>query len=117
MKDISLPPEYNVEIKPTVRVSIDGKKQQIYGLCSYAEEKIVIGTKLGDVINTIIHEKLHAKYPNMSHEEVYRQADKIEGQMTLLEMAQQFHQRSLNPVYKREMTYTEVSNIISRKIG
>lgn len=120
MKDISLPDEYAVEVKPHIKRVVEGKRMGIYGYCSYAEEKIVIGTKIGDVVNTIIHEKLHARYPGMSHEDVYKNADKIEGQMTLPEMAMQLleiHQRSLNNPHKREMVYTEVSNIISRVLN
>ncbi len=55
----------------------------------------------------------------MAHEDIYKNADKIEGSLTLPQMAMellQTHERSLNPPYKREMVYTEANKIISRNV-
>lgn len=104
-----------VVIKPTVKLG----NKKLYGYADLNEEKIVIARKPGDVINTIIHEKLHINYPKMDHDKIYEEALKIEGKMTLPEMAQELlevHKRSMNPPYKREITHTEYSNIISQNI-
>lgn len=102
--------EFNYEVN---------KKIPHYGDTNYEKEKIRINPKKGDVVNTIIHEKLHANYPDMPHDEVYKNADKIESSMTLPEMAQQLmevHQRSQNPQYKRQWTYTEASKVREQRI-
>lgn len=117
MKNIELKPDVEVNVRPTVKLGGD----KIYGYASMDLEKpkIVISRKKGDVVNTIIHEKLHINYPNMDHDKVYENAAKIEGAMTLPEMANQLlevHARSMNPPYKRDIVHTEYSSIISRKI-
>lgn len=115
MKPNPLPENYRVDVR-TVRV----EGEEIYGQCRYDEEKLIINPRKGDVINTIIHEKLHANYPAMPHDKVYENASKIESKMTLPEMAMellQIHERSVNPpLGKRDMVYTECSNIISRNV-
>jgi len=115
MRKNPLKPEFEVIVKPTVKLG--GEK--IYGYADLNEEKMVVGKKPGDLLNTIIHEKLHLNYPNMSHDKVYENASRIEQTMTLPEMAQELldvHDRSLNPPHKREIVYTESSNIISNNI-
>ena len=105
-----MPENYTVEIK---RIRYQGS--EVYGLTRLNQEKIEINPKMGDVVNTIIHEKLHANYPDMEHEDIYKNALKIESKMTLPEMAQELldvHERSMNPPYKREIIYTEVSKQI-----
>lgn len=94
-------------------------KVPVYGLTDYGNEEIKINPKKGDVVNTIIHEKLHANYPNMPHDEVYANALKIESKMTLPEMAQELlevHERSKYPKYKREIVYTEASKVIKSEV-
>ena len=96
-------------------ISID-TKLPVYGRTNYRDEEIVINPKKGDVVNTIIHEKLHANYPDMPHDEVYRNAEKIESKMTLPEMALELleiHERSKNPISKRDVVYTETSKVIT----
>lgn len=91
-------PNLKVVVKPVVK--LDGEK--IYGYANHDEKKIVIATKPGDVLNTVIHEKLHINYPNMPHEKVYENARKIEGAMTLPEMANELlrtHFRATNPPF------------------
>ena len=107
-----LTPDMKIDVKPTVKLG--GKK--VYGYAHLGKEEIKIATKPGDVLNTIIHEKLHLNYPNMPHDQVYMNAAKIESKMTLPEIAQELldvHDRSMNPPYKREIIHTEASNIIS----
>ena len=77
--------DIQVEVRPTV--SLGGEK--VYGYADLREDKMVIATKPGDVVNTIIHEKLHLNYPNMAHEKVYENAKKIEGSLTLPDMAKE----------------------------
>lgn len=94
---------------------------QAYGDWNPKDGMIRINPKKGDVVNTIIHEKLHDNYPEMDHEKVYENAAKIESKMTLPEMAMELldtHAKAMNPVCKpRDMVHTEVSNIISRKVN
>lgn len=102
--------EYNIKIDTKIKP---------YGQTNFRDEEIKINPKKGDVVNTIIHEKLHANYPDMPHDEVYANADRIESKMTLPEMAQELldvHDRSMHPQYKREMVYTEVSKVIKSEI-
>ena len=116
----------SVKMVHSASVLIEGKKTHpLYKKSFVWSKKYLVddpfGVKKGDVVNTIIHEKLHAQYPKMSHENIYKNASKIESSMSLPEMAielLQTHERSLNPPpYKREMVYSEVSNIISRNIN
>ena len=102
--------DFNIKITP---------KLPVYGQTDYGKEEIRINPKAGDVVNTIIHEKLHANYPNMPHDEVYATAVKIEGKMTLPEMAKELlevHERSKYPIPKRDVVYTEVSKVIKSLI-
>lgn len=99
-------------------VKID-TKLSVYGQTDYGKEEIRINPKRGDVVNTIIHEKLHASYPDMPHEEVYANARAIESKMTLPEMAQELLEidaRSRQPVYKRQVHYTTASRVVSQII-
>ena len=104
--------DYNIKIDT---------KLPVYGQTRYGsnDEEIVINPKKGDVVNTIIHEKLHANYPDMPHNEVYANAAKIEGKMTLPEMAKELlevHERSKYPKYKRDIVYTEASKVIKSEV-
>ena len=115
MKENPLPEDVKVEVKPTVKLHGD----QIYGYADLEDRKMVLGKKPGDLLNTIIHEKLHLNYPNMDHQKVYEEAKRIESKMTLPEMAVellQVHQRSKNPPHRMEIVQTEYSNIISQTI-
>ena len=99
-------------------ITID-TKIPVYGSTNYGDEEIRINPKKGDVVNTIIHEKLHANYPNMPHDDVYKNAAKIESKMTLPEMAKELlevHERSKYPKYKREIVYTEASKVIKSEV-
>lgn len=81
--------------------------------------KMEINLKAGDVVNTIIHENLHLMDPMMPHGKVYRESDKIEGKMSLPQMANllmQTHMKSLYPSPKREITYTTASKVINSNI-
>lgn len=110
-----LPPDYHVSVAPTQKMNGD----KVYGLTDFGKKKIKIATKPGEVLNTIIHEKLHANFPNMPHDQVYANASKIESKMTLPEMAQELldvHERSMNPPFTRDMKHTEISNVIKREV-
>lgn len=98
--------EPNYKIKPNIKV---------YGR-TYADGTVEINPKKGDVVNTIIHEKLHNADWEMEHEQVYKNANKIESQMSLPEMAQLLldtHEASLHQKHHREITHTKASNVIS----
>lgn len=102
--------DYNIKVDTKIKP---------YGTTDFNKEEIAINPKMGDVVNTIIHEKLHANYPNMPHDEVYANAAKIEGKMTLPEMAKELlevHERSKYPKYKREIVYTEASKVIKSEV-
>ena len=111
---IKNPTTDELEVKVQPNVTLGGNK--LYGYADLDKDKIVVATKPRDVLNTIIHEKLHVNYPNMDHDKIYENAAKIEAAMTIPEMARELldiHDRSMNPPYKREITFTEASNIIS----
>lgn len=103
---------------PIKSIKID-TKMQAYGDCD-DEGNIRINPKKGDVVNTIIHEKLHADDFEMPHGEVYKQADKTESQMSLPEMAQTLmnaHEMAQQTAKnKREWTYTKATKIIKSQI-
>ena len=78
------------------------------------EGRMEINLKAGDVVNTIIHENLHLMDPAMPHGKVYRESDKIEGKMSLPQMAHllmQTHMKSQYPEHRREITHTFASNV------
>lgn len=102
-------------VKPTYEIT---KKIPVYGRTN-ANGHVQINPKKGDVVNTIIHEQLHNADWNMPHDQVYRMADKIEGEMTLPQMADkllQVHEASLHPRPKRDWKHTTASKIISSKV-
>ena len=59
-----------------------------YGITDYEDQKIVINPRMGDVVNTVIHEKIHMMQPEMPHDEVYKKAHMVESNMSVREMAQ-----------------------------
>lgn len=72
------PENYHVEVNNRI---------PYYGDCNYTEERIRINTKKGDVVNTIIHENLHAHHPELSEEQVIKRSARVEGKMSLTEAA------------------------------
>lgn len=88
------------------------------GDTNYDLERVRINLKKGDVLNTIIHEELHENKPEMPHAQVYKNADKIEGSMSLPEMAMKLleaHEKTLIPA-KPKTKIVEVEKIISQSI-
>jgi hypothetical protein len=57
-----------------------------YGETDYDKQQVRINPRYGDVVNTIIHENLHVKYPKMPHDDVYKMASEVEGKMSIREM-------------------------------
>ena len=59
------------------------------GLGHYGEThddgKIILNPARGDLLNTIIHERLHRKYHGMSEAEVQRRSKEIETNMSIRE--------------------------------
>ena len=102
-------------------VEIDNK---MHAMGEYDEQgHIKLNLKKGDVVNTVIHEKLHANHPNMTEKEVYKKSDEIESKMSLREMAHELLEadaRSKQKVIK-DFCYPETitednSKIISQTI-
>lgn len=61
-----------------------------YGETDFTNKVIKVNPRKGGLVNTIIHEELHAKHPEMSEKKIYAKADKVEratsvgGQIRLL---------------------------------
>ena len=78
-----------------------------------------INLKKGDVVDTIIHENLHLEDWQMPHGKVYKTADKIEGGMSLPEMAKLLldtHEASQYVKHEREIIHTTSSKVVSTNI-
>lgn len=58
-----------------------------YGETNYEQKVIIINPRMGDVVNTVIHEKLHAQFPDMPHEDIYKKSYEIESNMSVRNMA------------------------------
>ena len=92
----------------------EDRKLPVYGRTDYDARMIKINPRKGDVVNTIIHEKLHADYPDMPHDEVYRRAGEIESKMNLKQMGDLLHEtakKAEGGIYGR-MTHTTASKVI-----
>ena len=105
------------------KLKMDGQKiygvTEVYSLEDASKNPITINPAKGDVVETILHEQLHAVDPMMDHEKVYKMAAHIEESMTLPQMAKVLldtHDRAMNPVHRREMTHTRAGNVISSHI-
>ena len=101
--------EYHVEIDEQMRN---------FGETHYHDETIKINPTRGDVVNTVIHERLHADSPEMSEDEVRRKSHEIEGEMSLSEMAGillDTHAKSQEPK-GREVIQTMASKVIKSEV-
>ena len=112
----------NIELHSNVKEVVINNHMMPMGRATIGgpeEGKMEVNIKAGDVVNTIIHENLHLMDPMMPHGKVYRESDKIEGKMSLPQMAHllmQTHIKSMYPEHRREITYTTASKIISQII-
>lgn len=84
------------------------------------EGHIRVNPKRGDVVNTIIHEKIHAQDMTMPEEKVIELTKKVEASMSLPEMAQVLLDadkmiKDTQP--KREMHYTHASKVVKSNIN
>ncbi len=70
----------------------EDRKMANYGETDYGKGEVRINPSKGDVVNTVIHENLHKRNPEMPHDEVYRQAAAIEGSMSMREMGRLLNQ-------------------------
>jgi len=101
--------EYHIEIDEQMRN---------FGETHYGPEVIKINPTRGDVVNTVIHERLHADSPEMSEDEVRRKSHEIEGEMSLSEMAGillDTHAKSQEPK-GREVIQTMASKVIKSEV-
>lgn len=105
------------------KLKMDGQKiygvTHIHSLEDASKNPITINPKAGDVVETILHEQLHAVDPLMDHEKVYDIAAKIEESMTLPQMAKVLldtHERAMNTPPKRDIKYTVASKVISTSV-
>lgn len=83
-------------------------------------ETIKLNVKKGNVVDTIIHERLHAENPGMSEREVRERTGKIEGTMPLVEQANLLVQTALEAKGtergKLNIHRTQTSKVVSRKV-
>lgn len=111
-----------MELPPEVREIEINNRMRPYGRAHIGgptDGKMEINLRRGDVVDTIIHETLHLVDPMMDHDKVYSEAAKIEGKMSLPEMADllmQAHMRSQYPVHRRQITHSTASKVISSNI-
>ena len=88
-----------------------------YGLTDYEDKKIVINPQMGDVVNTVIHEKIHAEHPDMVHEEVYKKSYEIESNMSVREMGQLLNETADEIDGPHHMmTHTTASKVVKSNI-
>jgi len=59
---------------------------QRYGETDYQKKRIRINPEKGDVIDTILHEKLHKKYPNKSEKWIRKKTNKMQYKMSVKKM-------------------------------
>jgi hypothetical protein len=62
------------------------RKMKDYGEIDDKKKLIRINPRKGDVVNTIIHENVHKRFPKLSEKKTERKAKKIEGKMSLTRM-------------------------------
>lgn len=96
-----------------VKKVVINNRMSAYGR-AHGDGTMEVNLKMGDVVNTIIHENLHMKDWQMPHGQVYKNSDKIEGNMSLRKMGElllETHDRMLNPQHGREITHTQASKV------
>ncbi|MCP3684119.1 MAG: hypothetical protein GY861_15670 [bacterium] len=54
-----------------------------YGDCDFDKKRIRVNPRLGGLLNTIIHEELHAKYPDKSEKWIKDKSKKHEASLTI----------------------------------
>jgi hypothetical protein len=94
-----------------------------FGETRFDEEKIVINPKRGDVVNTIIHERIHEKNPEMSEREVIKKSGEVEASLSLRESANLLKETAdmadsgnqLRQAFPN-MVFTQSSKVIKRNI-
>ena len=67
--------------KPYKRV-VDTRMHD-YGDIDFEKKQIRVNPRKGDLINTIIHEDLHSKYPDKSEKWIKDKSKKIESTLTV----------------------------------
>lgn len=107
-----------MDLSPNVKKIEINNEMKPYGR-AHSDGTIELNLKRGDVVDTIIHENLHLKDWDMPHGKVYETTDKIEGKMSLLEMADlltKTHMRMQYPQHQREIMHTVSSKVVSSNI-
>ena len=61
------------------------RRMHDYGEMDYDKQRIRVNPRKGDLINTIIHEELHNKYPDKSEKWVKKKSKKQESSLTIAE--------------------------------
>lgn len=87
-----------------------------YGDTNYEDKVIRINPARGDVVNTVIHEKLHSQYPDMPHEEIYRKAYEIESNMGIKEMGDLLHETAREVDKSQHLTRTTASKVVRTNV-
>jgi len=65
----------------------DKKLRGASGEIDYDKKTIRVNPRKGDVINTIVHEETHRKYPKKSEEWVKKEAKRVENNLSLNDAA------------------------------
>lgn len=59
---------------------------QGYGEIDYQKKRIRVNPEKGDFIDTILHEKLHKKYPDKPEKWIRKKVNKIQYKMSVRKM-------------------------------
>lgn len=59
------------------------RRMKSYGDTDEDEKVIRINPQRGELLNTIIHEELHRRFPKMTEKEIDKKAKKIEQRLTI----------------------------------
>lgn len=62
---------------------IVSRKLKDYGETDFNKKKIKVNPSKGDLVNTVLHEELHAKHPNKPEKWIKAKADKAEKKISV----------------------------------
>jgi len=77
------------------------KKLPHYGESDLEKKVLKVNPKKGEVVNTMIHEKLHMAHPKMSEKEARKMSDKMEREMSIKKQAEMMKKLSKAKVHKK----------------
>jgi len=59
------------------------KRMKRYGDIDEEKKVIRVNPRKRDLLNTVIHEELHRRFPNMTEKDVTKKSKEIEGKLTI----------------------------------